>query len=73
MVTALTARVLTTVHHAAEDRRIFSSSDQCRTSSRFTPEHPEWELMFDSYDYKSLVASVFLSREFDNDGDVWVR
>ncbi len=61
---------------APEDRRIISSSDECRTSSRFTPEHilhPEWELMFDSYDYESLVGSVFLSREFDNDGDVRVR
>ena len=29
--------------------------------------------MFDSYDYESLVGPVFLSREFDNDGDVSVR
>ena len=29
--------------------------------------------MFDSYDYENLVGPVFLSREFDNDGDVRVR
>ena len=57
---------------APEDRLVSSSSDQCRTDSRFTADHIlplEWELMFDSYDYPSLVDSVFLSREFDNDGD----
>ena len=61
---------------APEDRLVTSSTDQCRTSSRFSPDHippPEWELMFDSYDYESLVGPVFLSREFDNDGDVSVR
>ena len=38
---------------------------------RFAPDHilpEEWELMFDSYDYQNLVGSVFLEREFDNDG-----
>ncbi len=57
---------------APEDRLVSSSSDQCRTDSRYTADHilpPEWELMFDSYDYESLMGSVFLSREFDNDGD----
>ena len=52
---------------APEDRLVSSSSDQCRTDSRFTADHIlplEWELMFDSYDYESLVDSVFLS-----DGD----
>ena len=61
---------------APEDRQITSSIDQCRNSFRFSPDHilpPEWELMFDSYDYESLVGPVFLSREFDNDGDVSVR
>ncbi len=61
---------------APEDRQITSSTDQCRTSFRFRADHilpPEWELMFDSYDYESLVGPVFLSREFDNDGDVGVR
>ncbi len=73
MVTAL-ARVLTTVHQRID--LVTSSTDQCRTSFRFSPDHilpPEWELMFDSYDYESLVGPVFLSREFDNDGDVSVR
>ncbi|XP_064385046.1 sushi, von Willebrand factor type A, EGF and pentraxin domain-containing protein 1-like isoform X2 [Halichondria panicea] len=61
---------------APKDRLVTSSTDQCRTSFRFAPDHndilipPEWELMFDSYDYESLVGPVFLSREFDNDGDV---
>ena len=64
---------------APEDQRITSSTDQCRTSFRFAPDHNDiliplnWELMFDSYDYESLVGPVFLSREFDNDGDVSVR
>ncbi len=64
---------------APKDRLVTSSTDQCRTSFRFAPDHndilipPEWELMFDSYDYESLVGPVFLSREFDNDGDVSVR
>ncbi len=61
---------------APEDRLVTSSTDQCRTSFRFSPDHilpPEWELMFDSFDYESLVGPVFLSREFDNDGDVSVR
>ncbi len=61
---------------APEDRLITSLTDQCRTSSRFSLDHilpPEWELMFDSFDYESLVGPVFLSREFDNDGDVSVR
>ncbi len=61
---------------APEDRLVSSPNDQCRTNSRFTSDHilpPEWELMFDSYDYESLDESVFLSREFDNDGDVRVR
>ncbi len=60
---------------APEDRRRISSNDQCRTNSRFKTQHtlpPEWELMFDSYDYESLVGLVFLSREFDNDGNVGV-
>ncbi len=53
---------------APEDRLVSSSNDQCRTNTlHILPL--EWELMFDSYDYKSLVDSVFLSREFDNDGD----
>ncbi len=58
---------------APEDRLVFSSTDKCRTNSLFVRHHilpPEWELMFDSYDYESLVGLVFLSREFDNDGDV---
>ncbi len=64
---------------APEDRLVSSPIDLCHTSFRFTPDHndilipPEWELMFDSYDYESLVGPVFLSREFDNDGDVSVR
>ncbi len=61
---------------APEDRLVSSPTDQCHTSFRFTRDHilpPEWELMFDSYDYESLVGPVFLSREFDNDGDVSVR
>ncbi len=61
---------------APEDRLVTSPTDQCQTNFRFTRDHilpPEWELMFDSYDYESLVGSVFLSREFDNDGDVSVR
>ena len=61
---------------APEDRRITSSVDQCRTSFRFSPDHnlpTEWELLFDSYDYESLVGPVFLSREFDNDEAVPVR
>ena len=64
---------------APEDRLITSLTDQCRTSSRFSPDHndilipPKWKLLFDSYDYESLVGPVFLSREFDNDGDVSVR
>ncbi len=63
---------------APEDRLVvFSSIDKCRTNSRFVSDHilpPEWELMFDSrsYDYESLVGLVFLSREFDNDGNVGV-
>ena len=61
---------------APKDRLITSPTDQCRTSFRFRADHilpPEWELIFDSYDYESLVGPVFLSREFDNDGDVSVR
>ena len=61
---------------APEDRLVTSPTDQCRTSFRFSTDHnlpPEWELMFDSFDYESLVGPVFLSREFDNDGDVSVR
>ncbi len=61
---------------APEDRLVgFSSIDKCRTNSILAPDHilpPEWELMFDSYDYESLMGSVFLSREFDNDGNVGV-
>ncbi len=61
---------------APKDRLVTSSVDQCRTSFRFSADHilpPEWKLLFDSYDYESLVGPVFLSREFDNDGDVSVR
>ncbi len=57
---------------APEDRLVSSPNDQCRTDTLLAPDHIlplEWELMFDSYDYPSLVDSVFLSREFDNDGD----
>ncbi len=63
---------------APEDRLVvFSSSsiNKCRTNLLFASDHilpPEWELMFDSYDYESLMGSVFLSREFDNDGNVGV-
>ena len=71
MVTAL-ARVLTTVH-----QRIDWSPRQLTNVEPVSDFHlilpPEWELMFDSYDYESLVGPVFLSREFDNDGDVLVR
>ncbi len=58
---------------APEDRRIFSSSDKCRTDLLLTNDHIlplEWELMFDSQDY---LRSAFLSREFDNDGEDKVR
>ena len=60
---------------APEDRLIGNSGDICRTNDRFKNDHTlpsEWVLMFDSYDYNTLVGSALLSREFDNDGDVSV-
>ena len=56
---------------APEDRLVGNPTDNCRTNEFFAPDHilPEgWELMFDSYDYQDLLGSVFLDREFDNDG-----
>lgn len=63
-----------------EDRLIGSSRDTCRVDVRYSPGHvlpEEWELLFDSFDYEnnlvgSVAQSIFLSREFDNDGDVRV-
>ncbi len=60
---------------APENRLIGNTGDTCRTNFRFRNDHnlpPEWVLMFDSYDYNTLVGSALLSREFDNDGDVSV-
>ena len=60
---------------APENRLIDNTGDTCRTNFRFRDDHnlpPEWVLMFDSYDYNTLVGSALLSREFDNDGDVSV-
>ena len=60
---------------APENRLIGNTGDTCRTNFRFRDDHnlpSEWVLMFDSYDYNTLVGSALLSREFDNDGDVSV-
>ena len=58
---------------APEDRLVGNPTDDCRTNERFALDHilpEEWELMFDSYDYQDLLelGTVFLNREFDNDG-----
>ena len=54
-----------------EDRLVNNPSDYCRTFSRFQRGHiypDEWELLFDSDDYRSdILGSVFLEREFDSD------
>ena len=58
---------------APEDRLVGNPTDHCHTKEYFVPGHiislpEEWELIFDSYDYQDLVGTVFLDREFDNDG-----
>ena len=56
---------------APEDRLVGNPTDNCRINEFFAPDHilpEEWELMFDSYEYQNLWGSVFLNREFDNDG-----
>ena len=54
-----------------EDRLVGKPSDYCRTFSRFQSAHmfpDEWELLFDSDDYRGdLIGSVFLEEEFDSD------
>ncbi len=62
---------------APDDRLVGGNSgDTCRTNERFSGGHnlpSTWVLMFDSYDYQTLVGPALLSREFDSDGDVSVR
>ncbi len=62
---------------APNDRLVGGNSgDTCRTNLRFRGDHnlpSAWVLMFDSYDYQTLVGPALLSREFDSDGDVSVR
>ncbi len=62
---------------APDDRLVGGNSgDVCRTNIRFSHQHDlpsTWVLMFDSYDYQTLVGPALLSREFDSDGDVSVK
>ena len=55
-----------------EDRIVGNPTDYCRTFFQFQPAHifpDEWELLFDSDDYRqnNVLGSVFLEREFDSD------
>ena len=58
-----------------EDRLFGNSIDYCRTFSQFQAAHifpDEWELLFDSDDYRqsNVLGSVFLEREFDSDPQI---
>ena len=55
-----------------EDRLVGNPTDYCRTFFQFRNAHilpDEWELLFDSDDYRqsNVLGSVFLEREFDSD------
>ena len=55
-----------------EDRLVGNPTDYCRNFSQFRNAHifpGEWELLFDSDDYRqsNVLGSVFLEREFDSD------
>ena len=55
-----------------EDRLVGNPTDYCRTFFLFRNAHifpDEWELLFDSDDYRqsNVLGSVFLEREFDSD------
>ncbi len=59
---------------APDDRLVGDNlGDTCRTNSSEHNLPSTWVLMFDSYDYQTLVGPALLSREFDSDGDVSVR
>ena len=55
-----------------EDRLDGNPTDYCRTFFQFQNAHifpDEWDLLFDSDDYRqsNVLGSVFLEREFDSD------
>ena len=55
-----------------EDRLDGNPTDYCRTFFQFRNAHifpDEWELLFNSDDYRqsNVLGSVFLEREFDSD------
>ena len=55
-----------------EDRLAGNPVDYCRTFFQFRNSHTlpdEWELLFDSDDYRqsNVLGSVFLEKEFDSD------
>ena len=55
-----------------EDRLVSNPTDYCRTFFQFRNAHifpDEWEVLFDSDDYRqsNVLGSVFLEKEFDSD------